>query len=277
MLSTPIVLAVLAAAALHASWNVMVRAAGDRRRETALVVGAGAVLALVVLPFMPALPLVAWPYLAASAVLNAIYFVLLSEAYARGGVSLAYPLMRGVAPMLTLCGAWVLFREALPGVAWLGIGAICGGVAALAKRTGSPDEVAAMEFALANAVVIAAYTLNDAAGVRLSQAPLTYVLTMYPLTAVPTLIWMHRGIGWRRPSAAELRRGFGGATCMIGAYAIALWAMTHTPVAPVAALRETAILFGLLLARVLLGERPGRRGWAGGMAIAAGAAILQLA
>ncbi len=134
-----------------------------------------------------------------------------------------------------------------------------------------------MRFALANAVVIAAYTLNDAVGVRISQAPLAYALWLFPLSAAPTLLWLHRATPLRWPSAYEMARGLGGAGASIGAYALVLWAMTRAPVAPVAALRETGILFGVVLARTFLGERPGRRGWSGAVAIAAGAAILRLA
>jgi drug/metabolite transporter (DMT)-like permease len=140
-----------------------------------------------------------------------------------------------------------------------------------------PGERVVARLALANAVVIAAYTLNDAVGARLSGAPLAYVLWMFPLTAVPTLLWLYRRGPPRPPTWSEARRGLGGAACAIGSYALVLWAMTRAPVAPVAALRETAILFGVLLARLLLGERPGRWGWGGAMAIAAGAAILRLA
>ena len=268
---------VLLAALLHAGWNVAVRAGSDRRRETSLVVMGGAVIAVVILPFMPVPGLEVWPYLLRTAALNAVYFALIAEAYARGGVALAYPLMRGVAPMLTLLGAWLLIGEALPVFAWLGIACICAGVALLARRRGVPGENVAALLALANAVVIAAYTVNDAMGARLSQAPLAYTLWLFPLTAVPTLLWLHRKVPLRRPMPVEALRGLGGAACMIGAYALVLWAMTRAPVAPVAALRETSILFGVILARVLLGERPGYRGWGGAVVIAAGAAMLRLA
>jgi len=278
MLLTPsVIAAVLLAALLHAGWNIVVRAGADRRRETALVVAGGAVLACAVLPFLALPPMATWRYLLTSAGLNAVYFVLLAEAYARGGVALAYPLMRGAAPMLAALAAWKLIGEALPPAAWIGIATICVGVGALARRRGAPGERAAVRLALANAVVIAAYTLNDAVGARVSGAPLTYVLWLFPLTAVPTLLWLHRYAVPRRPTWRDALRGLGGAACAIGSYGLVLWAMTWAPVAPVAALRETAILFGVLLARLLLGERPGRWGWGGALAIAVGAAILRLA
>ena len=207
-----------------------------------------------------------------------MYFILIAEAYARGGVALAYPLMRGTAPMLTALAAWVLVGEMLPPLAWTGIAAICIGVVALARpRERGLLATDAARLALVNAVVIAAYTLNDAIGARVSGAPLAYTLWLFPLSAVPTLLWLHRRGLPRPPSWREARRGLGGAGCAIAAYALVLWAMTRAPVAPVAALRETAILFGVVLARFLLGERPGPWGWGGALTIATGTVLLRLA
>jgi drug/metabolite transporter (DMT)-like permease len=212
-----------------------------------------------------------------SSLLNGVFFILVAEAYAHGGVALAYPLMRGVAPMLTLITSWLVLGEALPALAWVGIAAICGGVVGLARRRGDAAETRAARVALANAAVISAYTLNDAVGVRLSHTPLTYTLWMFPLSAIPTLLWLRRSTSLRVPSLVEAARGICGAGASIGAYTLVLWAMTRAPVAPVAALRETSILLGVVLARLFLGERPGRRGWGGAVAIAAGAALLRLA
>jgi drug/metabolite transporter (DMT)-like permease len=272
-----VVAVVLLAATLHAGWNVVVRAGSDRRRESMLLLGGGVVIAGIVLPFLPRLPLGAWPYLITSSLLNGVFFILIAEAYAHGRIALAYPLMRGVAPMMTLLGSWLLLGETLPVGAWIGIATICGGVVLLARRRGDAGERRAVKFALANAVVIATYTLNDAVGVRISHAPLAYTLWMFPLSAIPTMLWLRRKTPLRWPTAREAARGVGGAGASIGAYTLVLWAITQAPVAPVAALRETSILIGVLLARLLLGEQPGRRGWGGAVAIVAGAAILRLA
>jgi drug/metabolite transporter (DMT)-like permease len=277
LLSPAVIAVVLLAAILHAGWNVVVRAGTDRRWETALLVSGAAVLAALILPFLPLPPVAAWRYLLTSAGFQAVYFVLIAEAYARGGMALAYPLMRGTAPMLTALAAWALVGEVLPPLAWTGIASICIGVAALARRRGVPGERTTVRLALANAVVIAVYTLNDALGVRISGTPLAYTLWLFPLGAVPTLLWLHRGGLPRLPSWREARRALGGAGCLIAAYALVLWAMTRAPIAPVAALRETAILFGVVLARFLLGERPGRWGWGGALTIATGAVLLRLA
>ncbi len=268
--------AVLGSAVLHAGWNVAVRAQRDRRREMALMVVGAAVLCGVLLPFLDAPARASWPYLGISAILHVLYFILIGEAYSRGSVSLAYPLMRGTAPVLTAVFAVAVLGEALTSWGWAGIFAISTGVILMARRSGDPGETAAIPFALANSLVIAAYTLNDAIGARASLSPVAYTLWVEPLSLVPALLWLLRGQRLKLPDRAEMLRGLGGGGCSMAAYAIALWAMTIAPIAPVAALRETAMLFGVAFARIFLGERPGRRGWAGILTIAAGAAMLRL-
>lgn len=277
MLPPDVVAVVLLAAVLHAGWNVAVRAGSDRRRESMLMLGGGSLLAVVLLPFMPLPPPAAWPYLLATSVLNGVFFVLLAEAYEHGGMALAYPLMRGTAPMLTLLGGWLLLGQSLPVLACVGIVAICGGVVLLGRRRGNAAEANAVRFALINALVIAAYTLNDSVGVRIAGSPLAYTLWMYLLSVAPTVLWLGRKSPLAWPSKREAMRGVAGAGASIGAYSLVLWAFTRAPVAPVAALRETSILIGVVLARLLLGEQPGRRGWSGAAAIAVGAALLRLA
>jgi drug/metabolite transporter (DMT)-like permease len=277
LMSPPVVAAVLFGAVLHAGWNVAVRAGGDRKAETVLLVGGATLIAVVVLPFLPQPHAAAWRYLLVSAVAQTAYFVLIAEAYARGGITLVYPLMRGVAPMLTLFAAWLLLGEMLPTAAWLGVAVICCGVMLQARGRGDAAETSAIRLALANAVVISCYTLIDAVGARVSGAPVAYTLWLFPLAALPTMVWLHWRTPPRWPSMRAALRGVGGGASSIGAYALTLWAMTHAPVAPVAALRESSMLFALVLARIFLGERPARRGWAAVATIAAGAAILRLA
>jgi hypothetical protein len=115
-----------------------------------------------------------WRHLLTSAVLNGVYFILIADAYARGSMALDYPLMRGTAPMLTACRLCPDGRSAA--TARAGIAAICTGVAALARPRGVPGERTTVRLALTNAVVIAAYTLNDALGARISGVPLAYTL-----------------------------------------------------------------------------------------------------
>jgi len=273
----PIALAaVLGSAVLHAGWNVAVRAQRDRRREMALMVVGAAVCCLAVLPFLTPPARESWPYLANSAVLHVLYFILIGEAYSRGGVSLAYPLMRGTAPVLTAIFALVMLGEPLSFWGWAGVLGISAGVVLMAKRSGVPGETAAIPFALANSLVISAYTLNDAVGARASLSPVAYTLWVEPLSLIPTLLWLLRGQRLKLPDVPEMLRGLAGGGCSMAAYAVALWAMTIAAVAPVAAVRETAMLFGVAFARIFLGERPGVRGWSAAAVIAAGAAALRI-
>ena len=269
--------AVLLGALLHAVWNVAVRAGRDRRRETAWLAATAALIAAALLPAQVLPQPAAWRYAVISMLLHGVYYALMAEAYVRGGVALAYPLMRGVAPLLATLAAWLLLGERLTLPGWAGIGAISAGVALLARGRSDDRERSAVLFALANAVVIAAYTVNDAIGARVSGAPMAYALWVFVLSAAPALAWLGRFGVLSRPTRRELARSAGGAACSIASYALALWAMTRAEVAPVAALRETALLFGIVLARAVLGERPGARGWAAAGAIAAGAAVLRLA
>lgn len=273
----PIALAaVLGSAVLHAGWNVAVRAQRDRRREMALMVVGAAVVCITVLPFLTPPARESWPYLGVSGVLHVLYFILIGEAYSRGGVSLAYPLMRGTAPVITAIFAQLVLGEPLSPFGWAGVLGISAGVVLMARRSGAPGETAAIPFALANSLVIAAYTLNDAVGARASGSPVAYTLWVEPLSLVPTLFWLLRGQRLKLPDLAESARGLIGGGCSMAAYAVALWAMTIAPVAPVAAVRETAMLFGVAFARLFLGERPGARGWLAAGTIAAGAAVLRL-
>ena len=267
--------AVLGSAVLHAGWNVAVRAQRDRRREMALMVVGAVVIGAAVLPFLTPPDRASWPYLGVSAVLHVLYFILIGEAYSRGGVALAYPLMRGTAPMLTACFMVAVFGEALSLGAWAGILSISCGVVLMAKRSGDPAEASAVPYALANSLVIAAYSINDGLGARASHSPIAYTLWVEPLSLVPTLAWLLRGQRLRLPDRREWLRGIGGGGCSMAAYGVALWAMTIAPIAMVAAVRETAMLFGAVFAWLFLGERPGGGGWLAVVLIALGAAAMR--
>jgi drug/metabolite transporter (DMT)-like permease len=275
-----VTLAVLLAALLHASWNAMIKGSRDVLLNTAaIVLGAG----LVTLPFLPFVPLPApasWPYIAASVIIHLAYYFLMVNAYRAGDLSLVYPLMRGAAPLFTALLGVVLVGE-LPGVwAWFGIALISGGVIALALRTAdhapAPKAVA---FALANAAVIAIYTIVDGVGARAAGSAWSYIAWLFVIDAVPFTLWM---LATRRRAfvefvAARPATGLVGGGLSAAAYAIAVWAMTIAPVALVAALRETSVLFATLIGARLLKERLNARRWAGVAAVAAGVVALKIA
>lgn len=271
--------AVLTGAALHAAWNVGIRSGADRRLATVgLLAGAGLIGACA-LPFMPTPAASSWPHLALSALMHLLYYYTIAEAYQAGAVSLAYPIMRGTAPALTATAASLGFGERLGLHGWAGLLAISGGVILLARPNGDAGARRAIRFALVNAVVIAIYTLNDGYGARLSGAPVAYAFWTFVLPAIPsTLILLRFRLSRLRAlcTPPAIRRGLAGGACSVASYALALWAMTQAPIGAIAALRETAMLFGILFAWRCLGERPGRRGLLAIIIIAAGAATVEL-
>lgn len=272
-----VMLAVLAGAFLHAAWNVSVKAGGDKHLETALLLAGGALIAVLLLPVLPRPAIASLPEIGLSVGLHVAYFTLLARAYHAGDMAHLYPLMRGVPPLL-LAVLGPLFGETLAPAHWWGIGLISAGVLSLGLGKGAAGHGRASLVALLNAGVIAGYTLNDGIGARLSGAPLSYTLAMFLATAVVFLGWalFRRGRALFAVPARRWGIGLLAAGCSIGSYALALWAMTRAPIAPVAALRETAILFGMGLARLMLRERLGPARQAAAALILAGAVTLRL-
>lgn len=269
--------AVLGGAFLHAGWNVVLKAGSDKHLETALLLAGGVVLALVLLPFLRHPALACYPALAFSAVLHVAYFFLLMKAYQTGEMAVLYPLMRGLPPLvLALLG--VFFGEALAPARWLGVALISLGVLSLALARAHAPHGPARLFALLNIAVIALYTLNDGIGARLSGAPFAYTLAMFLATGVlflaGTAFWRGRELALLPPRRFAI--GLAAAASSIGSYGLALWAMTQAPIAAIAALRETAILFGMVLARLVIGERLGPARLMAGALILGGAIILRL-
>src|SRR5690349_15051397 len=191
-ISLGVTLAVLGAALLHAVWNVLVKAGGDKELETINIAVGSGLVALAAALFLPAPARASWPWVAASAIVHIFYFVFLAGAYRWGELSYTYPVMRGGGPMIVaLVGALVL-GEVLPLHATLGVLFICAGI--LAFASGRHDS-RATAFALSNAVVIATYTLVDGTGARLSQAPASYTLWFFVANGVVIAVygWLRRG------------------------------------------------------------------------------------
>lgn len=274
-LSLGVTLAVLGAALLHASWNAMVKSSRDKLLDTALVCIGGSAVTIPFLFFVPAPAERTWPYLAASLVIHVGYFFAIVGAYRAGDLSHGYPIMRGIAPLLVAVAAFAVFGESVTLNAWIGIVLICGGVLSLGM-VGIASR-AAIAWAIANGVIIALYTLVDAAGARLSGDPVAYVLWMFVLDCVPfglIVLAMRRRELLRYVARNPWRGAFGG-VCSSGAYGIAIWAMTLAPVAVVAALRETSVVFGALIGAWLLKEGHVRARVSGAAAVAAGIAVLR--
>jgi len=224
-----------------------------------MIVAGSAIIGVIILPFVP-LPLKpGWPYLSASVVIHIVYFSLLLLAYKKGDMSLVYPIMRGLPPVLTATAALIVLNESLSWRGWLGVALVSGGALLLTAdfRFSRGFKLAPVAFALTNAIVIVIYTLVDAQGARLSGNAFSYtgwmlfLLAFFFCLAMPVVegrqVFYRMAKGWKKSMI--------GGAFTFASYSIALWAMTLAPVALVAALRETSILFGTVFSVFILKER----------------------
>jgi len=274
-LTLPVAAAVLGAALLHAAWNTLLKASEDKELDTYAVATGCGVVAVIIIPILPAPASASWPWLAGSAAVHILYFVFLAGAYRYGELSYVYPIMRGGGPMIVAASGAAVFAETLTGGQWLGVLLVCGSIVAFAS--GAHDRRATL-FALANAAVIGAYTLIDAQGVRASAAPVSYTLWFFAANALVIIAigTLKRGSAVPRYLGRHWRRALVGGACSVGAYAIALWAMTRAPVALVAVLRETSVIFAAVLAALVLKEKLTRRRLFATGAVLAGLILLRL-
>jgi phosphonate utilization associated putative membrane protein len=278
-LTWPVVAAVLFGALLHASWNAMVKSSSDKALDTALIHVLGSVVALPLLLVVGLPNAAAWPYIAASLVIHIGYYIALTGAYKHGDLGLTYPLMRGTAPLLVALSASLTLGETLSPLSWAGVLGVSCGVLALGLSRHAMDSPRAVAFALSNAVVIAVYTVVDGLGVRQSGNALQYVAILFVLDGWPfgLMVLRRRGMSVAWPYARRRAPlALVGASASLGSYGIALWAMTRAPVATVAALRETSVLFAALLGSWLLKEAFTVRRAVGTAAIVAGVMALRL-
>jgi drug/metabolite transporter (DMT)-like permease len=276
-MSLPVFLVVLGAAALHATWNAIVKGAADTLLTTLLIATTAAAVALCTLPFLPAVAPASWIYLGFSSVLEIIYYGLVAAAYRHTEMSSAYPLMRGAPPLLVLLASTLLLGVTVPLAAWIGVILISTGLLSLLLRRSGADP-RGFRFALANAFVIAGYTLIDGYGVRASGAPATYVMWLYVLAGVPIGLWaLVRRRDFVGYAARNWHLGLIGGCGALASYGLVLWAMTQSPIPVVAALRETSILFGTAIAAFVLGEKVPAIRITAVIIIAIGAAVLRLA
>ena len=279
ILTWPVAAAVLFAALLHAGWNVLVKSSSDKAMDNALIPLLGSLVALPLLLVVGWPPAAAWPFILASAVIHLGYYTALTGAYKHGDLGLTYPLMRGTAPLLVALSATLTLGETLSALSWAGVLGVCCGVLALGLSRHALDSPRAVAFALANAVIIALYTVVDGLGVRASGNALQYVLALFALNGWPfaLIVLVRRGAvtAWpyarRRWPVALL-----GGIASLGSYGIALWAMTRAPVATVAALRETSVLFAALLGTWFLKESFTLRRATGTAFIVAGVMALRM-
>ena len=261
----------LAAAVLHAGWNVLLARARDVRAATTVALVVGVVLFAPVAAVTWDVEASAVPWIAASAALEILYFALLTAAYGRSDLSLVYPIARGVAPVLVLAGA-ALAGATLGAPQAVGVLLVGGGVV-LVRGLGGPVDGPGVALALLIASTIAAYTLVDKEGIEHASAIAYLELVLLPVAGVALVF--HAATGRMGVLRGELgRSSVAAGVCSFAAYALALAALSLAPAAAVAAVRETSILFAVGLGFAVLREPVGRARALGAVLVVAGVALV---
>jgi drug/metabolite transporter (DMT)-like permease len=263
----------LAAAVLHAGWNLLLARARDPTAAAAVALLLGVVALAPLAALRWDVEAEAWPYIAVSSAFEVAYFVLLTIAYDRTSMSVVYPVARGAAPVLVLAVGVLVLGESASAAAVLGVLLVAAGV--LLVRGLRNGDARALAWGLATAAAIAGYTLADARGIEHADA-IVYLelILVLPALVIAGTVAARRGTGALlaelSPSTALIAAG------TQGAYLLVLLALRLADAAPVAAVRETSVVIGVGLAAVVLGEHVPRARLAGAVVVVLGVALVTL-
>ena len=271
--------AVLLAAGLHAGWNVLVKINAEPIIAIGLIMACTGIISLVIMPFVSFPSTQMWPWLMFTLVLHFGYKVFLVKAYAQGDFGQVYPIARGSAPVWVLLFSVITLGTELSQVQILSVLLITGGVAALSRFKRGKALGSGVYYALGTGLWIASYTMVDGYVVSQIGGLHSFVVWLFFLDGVITSMWAYR----HNPKGfiLSLTRywfvAIGGGVMSMAAFWICLWAMTQVPVAMVAALRETSVLFGVLLSTYMLKEQLSQYRWFATSFICAGLILIKLA
>lgn len=273
--------AVLSAAALHAGWNAVVKVGLDRFSSILLLSLVQSGLALALLPFFPVPAPAAWPWLLVSALLHSGYKLFLIRAYEHGDLSQVYPLARGTAPLVVAVAGALLLGEAITPAKSLAVLAISLGVIVMSLKGGADlgaIPAKAFLYAMGTAGFTASYTVVDGVGARLAGTASGFTMWMFVGDGLGMIAYagLTRGRGAFLGLVPAWRSGLAAGAMSLGSYWIAIWAFTLAPIALVAALRETSVLFAMLIAVVVLKEPTGRWRWVAAALILFGIVMIRV-
>lgn len=256
-MTTTVFLSIMAAALLHASWNAIIKIGGHKMTIMLVMTLVQGGVGLVILAGRALPQGEVWLWLLASGLLHAAYKIFLSYAYEQGDLSRVYPIARGAAPMVVMGMGALFLTDAVSGREYIGITVLGFGILMMAQGVFANGESRRLvPFALASAMATAGYSLVDGLGVRVMGDAVSYVAWLFVFDALaftPVSIWLKGATVLRAPPRVWIY-GSLAAVVSYGAYAIAVWAMTMAPIALVAALRETSILFAVLIGWVIFKE-----------------------
>jgi drug/metabolite transporter (DMT)-like permease len=272
-----VTLAVLVAAVTHATWNAIAHGIKDQTLAFALI-GVGGIVVAIPLVIVAAMPRPdCWPYLAGSIVIHVFYNLLLMRCYRYGEFGQVYPLARGISPLVVTILAAVFVHEHLALLQVGGVLVVSAGLAALVlagRRPGRPAFLAAVGTGL----TIAAYTTVDGVGVRLSASPVGYIgwLMLLESLCVPMFALVRRRDVVLKQPPRILLAGLAAGALSVLAYGLVLWAQTKGALAPIAALRETSVIFGAIIGTLVFREPFGRTRIAATVLVLAGIVLLNI-
>ena len=269
----------LLAAALHATWNALLKTAADRMVTLGFIAFTDVVVGLMILMFADPPDSASWGLIALSTIVKYAYYVLIYFAYRVGDLSLVYPLARGSAPLVVALGAALFAGEYLSVPAQVGVVVACLGISSLAvgslgKLHGSPLPII---LAVGTGLTIAIYTICDGLGIRASNSAFGFIgwIFVLELPVVLAVVWLRRqdvavaiGSHWRY----GLMAGICGAT----GYSLVVYSALFVPLSIVSALRETSVIMAALIGTVLLGERPWQDRVAASSLVAGGVALMTI-
>ena len=272
---------VLFAAACHAGWNAVIKLGVEPFTATALIAVASGIVALPLLAFTGLPAAAAWPWVAASVVLHIGYYIGLTEAYRSGDMGQVYPIARGSAPLMTVAVSAFALGEAIGALAWSGIVLLASGVFLMSMRGGRDIarlDRRAVGFALFTACTICGYSVVDGMGARVSGNAHAYTAALFVCDglAIAAIALARRGPAVATALVRSWKSAFAGGAMSLVAYWIAIWAMTVAPIAVVAALRETSVLFGAAIAVIVLREPLRMTRIVAALMIVAGLALIKL-
>lgn len=274
-MTLPVLGIVLTAALLHALWNALVKASGDRAVTLGLIALGHCVPAILLMPFVEIPAFAALPYIVASTVIHWAYYYYLNISYRFGDLSLIYPIARGCAPVMVALGAMIWADESLGFWAWAGILTVSAGIMILATvRHADKRGIGA---ALLTSAIIAAYSVVDGIGIRVSGAPIGYVVWLFAAElCVAAFVLVSRFDRAKAIASKALFLGIAGGVISGLAYGLALYAKTLAPIGIVSAVRETSVIFAALIGVIWMDEGPAARRLIAASVVAAGVTVLAL-
>jgi len=267
---------VLASALMHATWNAIVKLSGERLAVMAVIDSFCCAIALSLLPFVPLPHAQAWPFLIGSATVAVAYKFGLLGAYRHGDFTQAYPLMRGSAPLFVALLTLGLGLDRISGGGYAGIALICCGLFILVDWRQSRPGLLVSGLAAGGALAVG--TLLDGTAVRRFGDPLTYLvwLEIFEHVPLPLFALIRRRPQYIAVLRGQWRRAGLGAVNRIGSYGLMVFAMSLAAIAPLAALRETSVIFAALIAYFVMKEPFGAKRVGATALVVGGIAVLQL-